>query len=54
MKKPFSLFLLLLAFLIAGCSKAPGKTEAKLKLTLSGIAKFSSGIGSGGGAILFG
>ncbi len=38
---------------MSACSKAPGKTEAKLKLSLAGIVNFSSGVGTGG-AMLFG
>lgn len=48
-------FLILLPFLLVlgSCSKAPGKTAAKLKLSLSGIVNLTNGVGTGG-AILFG
>lgn len=52
MKK--QIFILLFAtLLINACSKAPGKTTAKMKLSLSGIVNIATGIGSGG-ALLFG
>lgn len=42
-----------LAFIVSGCSKKVETTPAKVKLSLSKIVNFSSGIGSGG-AIIFG
>lgn len=52
MKKIIFLPLLLGAIILSGCSKSPGKTDAKLKLNLSGIASISAGGTSG--TILFG
>lgn len=47
------LIAMALAFIVSGCSKKVETTPAKVKLSLSKIVNFSSGIGSGG-AILYG
>ncbi len=53
MKAKILLMSLCSLLVMSGCSKPVAKTSAKLKLNLSKIVNFSSGIGSGG-AILFG
>lgn len=53
MKKLLPFCLLISAFIFFGCSKTPGKTDAKLKLSYSGITGLM-GTNGVGGAILFG
>ena len=54
MKKTlYILFPILVSIFFSACSKSPGKTSAKLKLSLSGIVNLANGVGTGG-AMLFG
>lgn len=50
--KQTSILLLLTLLILSGCSKAPGKTEAKFKIGLAAISGISSY--SAGGAMLWG